>query len=134
MQDPEVRETVGCEARGGKGQEGSLERESLCRPPRKGENLESRKTQESKRPRPGLTLWVARKGYSFSGGSKPLRRRCKAAEVMQGSAGAERVLGNRDSITGEEWKALKGEAQGRWTLKDASKVRRANAAVRVAKP
>jgi hypothetical protein len=53
---------------------------------------------------------------------------------MQGSAGAERILGNQGMITGEEWKALKGEAQERWKLKDASKVRRANTAERVAKP
>lgn len=112
---------MGCESRGGQGQEGSLERESLFRPPKWGENLGSQKAQESKRPRPGLTVWVARKGYSFSGGSKPLRRRCKAAEVMQGSAGAESVLGNQDRITGEEWKALKGKAHERWMLKDASK-------------
>jgi hypothetical protein len=110
MQHPEARETVSCEARGGQEHEGSLRRESLFKPPRWVENLGSPKAQESKRPRPGLTFWVARKGYSFSGGSKPLRRRCKAAEVMQGSARAERVLGNEARITGEESKALKGKA------------------------
>jgi hypothetical protein len=40
---------------------------------------------------------------------------------MQGSAGAEKALGNQGRITGEEWKALKGEAHERWMLKDASK-------------
>jgi hypothetical protein len=53
---------------------------------------------------------------------------------MQGSARAERVFGNGNPITGEEWKALKGETHERWTLKEASKVRRADAAERVAKP
>lgn len=51
-----------------------------------------------------------------------------------GKRGSGRGLGNQVPITGEELKALKGEAQERWTLKDASKVRRANTAVRVAKP
>jgi hypothetical protein len=64
---------------------------------------------------------VANKGYGFSGGIKPLRRRCKAAEVMQGSARADGVIGNGDPITGEELKALKGKAHERWKLKDASK-------------
>jgi hypothetical protein len=53
---------------------------------------------------------------------------------MQGSARAERVSGNGDPITGKEWKALKGETQERWKLKEASKVRRADTAERVAKP
>jgi hypothetical protein len=53
---------------------------------------------------------------------------------MQGSAGAERVSGNGNPIIGEESKALKGEAHERWTLKEASKVRRTKAAERVAKP
>jgi hypothetical protein len=33
---------------------------------------------------------------------KPLERRCKAEQVLQGSARAERDLGNGISITGEE--------------------------------
>jgi hypothetical protein len=41
---------------------------------------------------------------------------------MQGSAGAERVFGNENSITGEELKALKGESHERWKLKEAFKV------------
>jgi hypothetical protein len=53
---------------------------------------------------------------------------------MQGSARAEEVFGNENSITEEESKALKGETQERWTLKDASKVRGADIAERVAKP
>jgi len=53
---------------------------------------------------------------------------------MQGSAGAERVSGNGDPIIGKEWKALKGKAHERWTLKEASKVQRADTAERVAKP
>lgn len=77
---------------------------------------------------------MAIKGYGFSGGNKPLRRRCKAAEVMQGSARAESVVGNDDPITGEELKALKGKAHERWKLKDASKVRGADSIERVAKP
>jgi hypothetical protein len=77
---------------------------------------------------------VAIKGYGFSGGNKPLRRRCKAAEVMQGSARAEVVVGNDGSTTGEELKALKGRAHERWKLKDASKGRGADSIERVAKP
>lgn len=53
---------------------------------------------------------------------------------MQESARAERVFGNENPITGEEWKALKGEAHERWKLKEASKVRRTDVAERVAKP
>jgi hypothetical protein len=53
---------------------------------------------------------------------------------MQGSARAERVFGNGNPIAGEEWKALKGETHERWTLKEASKVRRTDVAERVAKP
>jgi hypothetical protein len=53
---------------------------------------------------------------------------------MQGSAGAERVVGNGGPITGEELKALKGKAHERWKLKDASKVRGADSIERVAKP
>lgn len=53
---------------------------------------------------------------------------------MQGSARAERVFGNGDSIIGKESKALKGETQERWKLKEAFKVRRADTAERVAKP
>jgi hypothetical protein len=53
---------------------------------------------------------------------------------MQGSAGAERVSGNGNPITGGESKALKGETHERWTLKEASKVRGAHSAERVAKP
>jgi hypothetical protein len=99
-----------------------LEREILFKSPKKRENLESHKPHESKRPRPGLTFRVATKGYSFSDGRKPLRRRCKAAEVMQGSARTERVSGNGNPIIGKESKALKGETHERWKLKDASQV------------
>jgi len=53
---------------------------------------------------------------------------------MQGSAGVEEVVGNDDPITGKESKALRGEAQERWKLKEASKVRKTIAAERVAKP
>jgi hypothetical protein len=77
---------------------------------------------------------VAIKGYGFSGGNKPLRRRCKAAEVMQGSARAEGAVGNDGPITGEELKALKGKAHERWKLKDTSKVRGSDSTERVAKP
>jgi hypothetical protein len=53
---------------------------------------------------------------------------------MQESARAERIFGNGNPIAGEEWKALKGETHERWTLKEASKVRRTYIAERVAKP
>jgi len=53
---------------------------------------------------------------------------------MQGSAGAEEVVGNGDPITGKEWKALKGKAQERWKLKDASEGGGADLTERVAKP
>jgi hypothetical protein len=41
---------------------------------------------------------------------------------MQGSARAEEVFGNENSITEKELKALKGDTHERWKLKEASKV------------
>jgi hypothetical protein len=60
-----------------------------------------------------------RKGDGFSGGKKPLERGCKAEQVLQGSAGAE---GNPETGTRSPGrrKALKGEAQERGELKEAS--------------
>lgn len=59
------------------------------------------------------------KGHGFFGGRKPLERRCKAVKVLQGSAGAE---GRRETFyrSPGRRKALKGEAQERWGLKEAS--------------
>jgi len=53
---------------------------------------------------------------------------------MQGSAGVEGISGNGNTITGEEWKALKGETQERWKVKETSKGWKADTAERVAKP
>jgi len=59
------------------------------------------------------------KGDGFSDGRKPLERRCKAEQVLQGSAGAERSSETGISSSGRR-KALKGEAQERGELKEAS--------------
>jgi hypothetical protein len=41
------------------------------------------KAQESRRPRPGLNLRGSRKGYGFSGGMKPLKRRCEGVRFRK---------------------------------------------------
>jgi hypothetical protein len=56
----------------------------------------------------------------LTGGRKPLERRCEAEEVLQGSAGAEGSEATQDRSPVRR-KALKGEAQERWGLKEASK-------------
>lgn len=68
------------------------------------------------------------------GGIKPLERRREANKVLRESAGAERGEGTLPrSLTGR--KALKGEAQGCWGLKEASEGGCASRlAERVAKP
>jgi hypothetical protein len=48
------------------------------------------------------------KGDGFFGGRKPLKRRCKAEQVLQRSAGAEGILETGSPITGEE----KGSEEG----------------------
>jgi hypothetical protein len=60
------------------------------------------------------------KGDGFSGGIKPLKRRCKAEGVLWKSARAER---GEETLprSPERSKALKGEAHERWRLKEASK-------------
>jgi hypothetical protein len=59
------------------------------------------------------------KGDGFFGGRKPLERRCKAEQVLQGSAGAEQ--GPETGVgSPKRRKALKGEAQERGELKEAS--------------
>jgi hypothetical protein len=59
------------------------------------------------------------KGDGLIGGRKPLERRCKAEQVLQGSAGAEgsSEMSFRSPM---RRKALKGEAQERGELKEAS--------------
>jgi ribosomal silencing factor RsfS len=52
---------------------------------------------------------------------KPLKRRCKAEQVLHKSAGAEDLRETSDRSS-ERTKALKGKAQERWELKDAAKV------------
>jgi len=59
------------------------------------------------------------KGDGFSGGSKPLKRRCKAVVVLQGSARTERGEETLLRSPGRN-KALKSEAQERWWLKEAA--------------
>jgi len=49
-ENPEVRETVNREVRSGYGREGSLERESLSEPTKRGKDLGSLNAQESKWP------------------------------------------------------------------------------------
>jgi len=49
-ENPAAPKVVDREVRGGQGQEGSLEREILFEPTKRGEDLGSRKTQESKWP------------------------------------------------------------------------------------
>jgi hypothetical protein len=73
-------------------------------------------------------------GDGFSGGIKPLKRRCKAEGVLRESAGAER---GEETLprSPERRKALKGEAHERWRLKQASKGLGVDRhAMRVAKP
>jgi hypothetical protein len=60
------------------------------------------------------------KGHGFSGGIKPLERRCEAGRVSQQSAGAEGGWETIRRSPGRR-KALKGEAQERWGLKEAFK-------------
>jgi hypothetical protein len=59
-----------------------------------------------------LPTWIndpgSAKGDGFSGGLKPLERRCKAEQVLQRSAGAEGILETGSPITGEE----KGSEEG----------------------
>jgi hypothetical protein len=59
-------------------------------------------------------------GDGFSGGTNPLKRRCEAEVVLRKSAGAERRGVTRGRSPGRS-KALKGEAQERWRLKQAPK-------------
>jgi hypothetical protein len=59
-------------------------------------------------------------GHGFSGGIKPLERRCEAVEVLQGSAGAEGVRETGHRSPGRR-KALKGKARERWGLREAFK-------------
>jgi hypothetical protein len=74
------------------------------------------------------------KGDGFFGGRKPLKRRCKAEQVLQRSAGAERVLGNGDSITGEE-ESSEGRSPGAWEAERGFRgTSRAHTVERVAKP
>jgi len=73
-------------------------------------------------------------GDGFSGGGKPLKRRCKAVRFRRKAQERkeERKL-HLDHPRGE--KALKGEAHERWRLKEASKGNGARRHVmRVAKP
>jgi hypothetical protein len=69
----------------------------------------------------------------FSGGRKPLKRRCKAEGVLRLSARAER---DEETLprSPERRKALKGEAHERWRLKHVSKGCGVKHATRVAKP
>lgn len=61
----------------------------------------------------------SKEGDGSVGGIKPLERRREAYKVLRESAGAERGEGTLPrSLTGR--KALKGEAQGCWGLKEAS--------------
>jgi hypothetical protein len=66
-----------------------------------GGSLGGWKAQESRRPWPELTLREAKRGAAFMVG-ETLKRRCKAEEVMQGSAGAEAQEGNLLGTTMEE--------------------------------
>jgi hypothetical protein len=59
------------------------------------------------------------KGDGLFGGRKPLKRRCKAEQVLQESAGAEE-MSETGSRSPKRRKALKGEAQERGELKEAS--------------
>jgi hypothetical protein len=84
------------------------------------ESPRGQKAQESICPRSGLILRVAPRGTAFQGGSKPLKRRY---EVERFRRKAHERIGRRkrrsDPLEGD--KALKGEAQERWGLKEASK-------------
>lgn len=62
----------------------------------------------------------SREGHGFSDGRKPLKHRGKVVEVLSGSAGAEEELERVVRSSGRR-KALKGEAQERWGLEEASK-------------
>jgi hypothetical protein len=97
------------------------------------ESLRGQKAQESKSPCPELNVWGGKEGDGFSDGRKPLERRCEAEVVSQGSARAEGSGETQDRSSGRR-KALEGEAQERWELKEASEGWGADTAERVAKP
>jgi len=102
--------------KGGRG----AEKGDAFRPVPRRESPRGRKPRRAKAPT-RINRSGSEKGYGFFGGSKPLERRCEAGRVSQQSAGAE---GGRETVhrSPERRKALEGEAQERWGLKEAFKV------------
>jgi len=83
QRDPEVRDSMRCKAFWVEGREGDL---------RRGEDVsggwgerepERLKGPGEQGPRPGLKSWGAREGYGFSGGMKPLKRRCEVVRFRK---------------------------------------------------
>lgn len=76
------------------------------------ESLRGQKAQESICPRPGLTLWVARRGTAFEVGDKPLERRYQA-DGLGRKAQEWRVNGEtrfHDHLRGEKLWRVKPES------------------------
>jgi hypothetical protein len=88
---------------------------------RRRENLRGQKSQESSCPRLGLILREAKEGNGFSRGRKPLRRRSKVVRFW-GKARERREGRETLPRSRERRKALKGEAQERWGLKEVPEV------------
>jgi len=113
--EPGFRKGVGFQER--KGISGGVE--DLRKGPAAGEPERSESPREHQPPTranpPG-----GRQGDGFSGGIKPLKRRCMAVEVLWKSAGAAGGGETRPRSAGRR-KALKGEAHERWRLKQVSK-------------
>lgn len=91
-------------ARGEKSQhrEGHPTGETLVGSGKWRESLRGPKSPGEQGPRPVLILPVAQRGTASQMGVKPLRRRSKAEEVLEKSAGTERKRGNSFPIIWEE--------------------------------
>jgi len=74
---------------------------------------EVQNAQEEQGPRPVLIQPEAKRGTASRMGDKPLRRRFKAEEVLEESAGTERKRGNSFSIILEE-ESTEGQSPNAW--------------------
>jgi hypothetical protein len=79
------------------------------------------KAQESKRSRPGLILRGSAEGARLSLGDQAAEAPVPGRMGLAGKRESGVILRKRDEIPREEWKALKGEAQECWGLKETLK-------------